>query len=29
VLWENPRFATVEKIFEAGLKIARESDPRR
>ena len=29
VLWENARFATVEKILEAGLKIARDSDPRR
>ena len=29
VLLENARFATVEKIFASGLKIARESDPRR
>lgn len=29
VLWENAWFATVEKIFASGLRIARESDPRR
>jgi hypothetical protein len=29
VLFENPRFATVEKFFGAGARIARSSDPRR
>ncbi len=29
VLFENPRFATVEKFYGAGAKIARSSDPRR
>jgi len=29
VLFENPRFATVEKFYGAGAKIARNSDPRR
>lgn len=29
VLFENDRFATVEKFFAAGAKIARETDPRR
>jgi hypothetical protein len=29
VLFENDRFATVEKFFRAGAQIARESDPRR
>ena len=28
VLWENPRYATVEKIG-AGARVARASDPRR
>jgi hypothetical protein len=29
VLFENPRFATVEKFYGAGAKIARSTDPRR
>ena len=29
VLFENRRFATVEKFFGAGARIARSSDPRR
>jgi hypothetical protein len=29
VLFEYPRFATVEKFYGAGAKIARSSDPRR
>jgi hypothetical protein len=29
VLFENSRFATVEKMFASGVKIARETDPRR
>ncbi len=29
VLFENQRFATVEKFYGAGAKIARSSDPRR
>jgi hypothetical protein len=29
VLFENPRFATVEKFHGAGAKIARATDPRR
>lgn len=29
VLVENPRFATVEKFYGAGAKIARNTDPRR
>jgi hypothetical protein len=29
VLFENDRFATVEKFFGAGAQIARDSDPRR
>lgn len=29
VLFENPRFATVEKFHGAGAKIARSTDPRR
>jgi len=29
VLFENQRFATVEKFYGAGAKIARSTDPRR
>jgi hypothetical protein len=29
VLFENERFATVEKLFGVGARIARETDPRR
>jgi hypothetical protein len=29
VLFENPRFATVEKFYGAGARIARATDPRR
>ena len=29
VLFENPRFAAVEKFYGAGAKIARSTDPRR
>ena len=29
VLFENPRFATIEKFYGAAAKIARASDPRR
>ena len=29
VLFENQRFATVEKFYGAGAKIARNTDPRR
>lgn len=29
VLFENPRFATVEKFYGAGARIARSTDPRR
>jgi hypothetical protein len=29
VLFENTRFATVEKFFGAGARIARDTDPRR
>jgi hypothetical protein len=29
VLSENPRYATVEKFFGAGARIARDSNPRR
>jgi hypothetical protein len=28
VVFENPRFATVEKFYGAGARIARASDPR-
>jgi hypothetical protein len=29
VLFENERFATVEKFYGVGAKIARATDPRR
>lgn len=29
VLFENPRFATVEKFYGSAAKIARDTDPRR